>query len=182
MTSSPLEAADLPAAEGFTYNPASVIDAVNRVVEMGVGPALEALRGAQRPGASPEGILLVARVAFVPVEPGPLPRLEFGRADLDEEQATRAFPLFPVALSRDIPFLIVAGYMLGGETDAGGYLDWCERHCRMREPLRPHEDPLAAATDLIESPEWAAAGLPSGYDRMVQDQAARVASATRGSS
>jgi hypothetical protein len=182
VASSPLEAAGLPPAEGFTYDPAIVIDAVNRLVETGMGPALEALRGAQRPGASPDGILLVARVAFVPVDPGPLPRLELGRSDVDEERATRAFPLFPIALSGDVPFLIVAGYMLGGETDAGGYLDWCERHCRMREPLRPHDDPLAAAAELIESPEWAAAGLPGGYDRMVTEQAARLASASRGSS
>jgi hypothetical protein len=167
---------DLPRAAGLTYDPRTVIEAVNLLAAGGTERALAELRGAVEAGAPADGPLLVARVAFVPAEPGtPLPRLELGRPDVDEEVATRHFPLFPIALDRDIPFLLVTGYQLGGETDAGAYLDWCERHGRLREPLRPADDPPAAAEALLGSEAWAALALPASHAEMIREQARRLA-------
>jgi hypothetical protein len=177
VESSPPEfLADLPLATGLTYNPATVIEAVNRLAAIGMEGALEALRNALASGASVEGALLVARVVFVPVdEATPLPSLELGRADVDEAKAAAHFPLFPIALQGDIPFLMVAGYYMGGETDPSRYLSWCDEHCRMREPLRPDDDPLGAAAALCTSDEWAALELPPSHVEMIRDQAARLA-------
>ena len=165
---------DLPRAAGLTYDPRPVIDAVNRLAAAGAERALAELRDAAAGAPSAEGPLLVARAAFVPAAAEPPPRLELGRPDVDEATATRHFPLFPLALQDDIPFLLVTGYQLGGETDPAAYLDWCERHGRLREPLRPG-DPLAAAEALIGSGAWASLGLPPSHAEMIREQARRLA-------
>jgi hypothetical protein len=177
MASSSLEdLAAVPLAAGLVYDPRTVIEPVNRLAEVGKAEALRALRSAADSLAPVEGPLLVARVAFVAAEDaGPAPRLELGKADVDEESATRHFPLFPIALEGDIPFLLVAGYYLGGETDPMAYLAWCEAHGRLRGPLHPAADPLAAADALCRSDAWAAAGLPASHADMVRGQAQRLA-------
>jgi len=167
---------ELPRAAGLTYDPRTVIDAVNRLAAAGPERAVAELRDAVAVGVPADGPLLVARAAFVPVEPGAsLPRLELGRPDVDEETASRHFPLFPLALQDDIPFLLVTGYQLGGEPDPGAYLDWCGREGRLREPLQPGDDPPGAAEALIGSEAWAALGVPESHAEMIREQARRLA-------
>jgi hypothetical protein len=179
MDSSPPEyVLELPSASGLTYNPLTMIQAVNSLVQMGMEGALAVLRNARDAGVPPEGVLLVARVAFVPIDDEmPLPRLELGQAEVDDARAVQYFPLFPVALYCAIPFLIIVGYNLGGETNTSHYLDWCEQRCRLRELLQPSGDPLDAADGLRNSDEWAALGLPASHSQMIMAQALRLAAA-----
>lgn len=168
--------AAVPVAAGLVYDPHTVIEPVNRLAELGKAEALRVLRSAADSLAPVEGPLLVARAAFVPRDDdGSPPGLRLGRADVDEERASREFPLFPIAFERDIPFLLVAGYQLGGETDPAPYLDWCEAHADLRGPLHPDPDPLAAAEALCASAAWAAAGLPASHADMLRGQAQRLA-------
>ncbi len=119
----------------------------------------------------------MARVLFPGDERGsPPPDLHLGVADLGPPQDETDFPLFPVAVQRDLPFVLVGGYRAGGELDWAAYLDWCGRRGAMLErPLQPPADPLAAAEELIASEAWRRLEADEAHETMLREQALRAA-------
>lgn len=65
------------------------------------------------------------------------------------------WPLFPLTLEGDLPFLVVSGYTLFGVgEDPVRRLD--EGFALRADPLAPTLDPVAAVESLTSSPRWAA--------------------------
>jgi len=82
-----------------------------------------------------------------------LPPPILGAADVP---STSAFPLFPIAMVKDVPFLVNSGYFLLGVGECPlDQIDFCREHCKLRaKPLSPSVNPLEAAALLTASREW----------------------------
>jgi hypothetical protein len=144
--------------DGASFNPLPLIRAVNALQPLGKELALTAVAEYLRiaspfEGRGYEGAFLVLRTLFdVPAEAGgPPPMLVGGPSPAEPEDATLV-PRYPLLLAGDIPFLLVRGYMLGGEAQPP------EQHLAIyREqgtirtaPLRPADDPLAALEEALQ--------------------------------
>lgn len=160
---------------GYTFDPAALARAVNALVALDHAAALRQLRDEEASGTPAERILLTARVAFDPPPGGgPLPRLDLGAPDIEPGPADAGFDRFPMALAGDLPFLLVGGYILGGEVAASPYLAWCQANATLRAPLRPVADPLAAVDQLLASDAWRGLGAPASHGTMLRAQALRA--------
>jgi hypothetical protein len=168
---------------GFTFNPGDLIAAGNYLRELGEALILRVLeqycqRADQGASGSPDNALLVARVLYVPKdERHPLPRLALGAADLREPHDPSLFPIFPLHLVEGIPFLLIGGYVLGGEAlPAMDYIAWCARHGSLRPgPLALTCDPVAAINRFLECGDWRRLDPIDYHYRMLRTQAARLA-------
>lgn len=177
-------AAVVPALDGEAFDPAAAIRGVNRLVALGRDAALEELRAqarSVRAGAEAAGVIVLCRLAFVPPPGAALPPLLIGVPDLALPAGTEAdWPLFPLALVDDVPFLLVRDYVLGGlaETPAE-HVEACAHAGEARaEPLRPGSPP-AALEELLRSEAWrrlaAANDGAEATAAMLQRQALRAA-------
>ncbi len=108
-------------------------------------------------------VLLVCRLLFFNSGGWRTPRLGHAEPDVDLRVAER-FPLFPMALSHGVPFLLVRGYASGGHSE-----DTPERCVELCETLSlitadlSEEGFQKAAPDLIESEAFQALYLdPKG--------------------
>jgi hypothetical protein len=65
------------------------------------------------------------------------------------------WPLYPLAIQDDVPFLLINGVLLAGYPQHPfSHLDWAEKHGKLRaQPLRPADDPIAAVDKLIAQPQ-----------------------------
>jgi len=61
----------------------------------------------------------VCRLLFANPNGWPAPRLGVPEPTIDETVA-KQWPLFPIAVSQRVPFLLLAGYRLGGRGEAAG--------------------------------------------------------------
>jgi hypothetical protein len=174
--------AALAGFSGHRHDPAALIRAVNHLRGLGKEQAIAALRGLlASPPPSPESAVLAARVLFPRNAAGaPPPELGLGAPDLGPPPDPATFPLFPVALHRDIPFVLIGGYRVGGEWDPAPYLDWIRREGVMLDrPLTLPRDPLAAAEELIASKAWHSLNPDPAHDAMLREQARRAELASR---
>ncbi len=146
----------------WRYHPSRLIATVNALRRMGKERAIQILTiYASDPADLPRNadVILICRCLFVsPPDGWPKPSLG-GPHPTTEFDGERAFPLFPLVISDDIPFLLVQGYSLGGIGTTG---IWQLRRCQ-NLPIRSHDmpefDPVRAekaATKLIESAEFQA--------------------------
>jgi hypothetical protein len=99
------------------YSPAAVVEAVEELRAAGRDEALARLEAAIQDAPPPPdatGLLWVMRVLFdVPADVG-FPPVLLGEPDVPPPPDPGALPRFPIAIFRDVPFLVVRGYALGG--------------------------------------------------------------------
>jgi hypothetical protein len=143
----------LPGLVGFGFDPVALLRVVNTLPADAVD-ALEVLRrtlARASTGTGHDDVLLVARAGFESSDPGtPAPDLMVGRPDV-EPPDTSEFPDFPIGFVGGLPFLLVGGYLVGGEgPDPSWYLDWCHRQAHRRDRLVPPDDPLASLDSFVE--------------------------------
>jgi len=157
------------AQRGLDFNPVSLIRAVNVLQALGKEKVLKALRAYVRlSGELPVTdcfkyqvdeyrVLPVARLLFDG------PPFVLGAGDV-APPAGRDWPLFPIVLAQDVPFMLVSGYILGGKgQSAGEYLEQLKGPLR-EDPLAPRVTALEAADALTESEAWKALHLGPGNE------------------
>jgi hypothetical protein len=153
------------------FNPAALVRAVNHLQALGKDRAIAELRAflkiaracqfverdpANIDTSDRDCVFLIVRLLFEPADPkGQRPWLRVGRmlpSPAAEDKAL--WPLFPLALQDDIPFIVMDFIDSGWVAkDPGIHVDWAEKHGKLRaRPLRPADDPLRAAEDLGAQP------------------------------
>jgi hypothetical protein len=155
---------EAPSVNGLTFNPVTLIRAVNGLWRLGHAGAVATLReyiAAKSAsmtipgdyGLTGERVVLVTRLLFVPNDERYTgPPIRMGLPDFAPlDQAN--WGLFPLALSQDIPFLLVGGYSLGGLPDnPTSHIDFWEQHGRLQsEPLSPQASPVEAVSDVLSA-------------------------------
>jgi hypothetical protein len=95
-------------------------------------------------------IFLILRLLF---ETDKMPDIHIGAPDTDP---SADWPLFPLVVRDDIPFMVVNGYALAGIPQSPvEHIDTFARHGRLREkPLAPVGSPLDAADALKLESDW----------------------------
>lgn len=152
-----------PSLDGAAFDPAALVRAVNDLWPLGMERALAALRAYHRltrahpsdPTLDEQRVLPIARLLFVRRDgAAEMPPLMVGGADIAPPPST--FPLFPLALSHGLPFLLITGYTLDGLPQSPeDHLAYCEQRCRLRDaPLSPDASPITAVNALIADPRW----------------------------
>jgi hypothetical protein len=184
-----------PSAEGFQFNPLSLIRSVNGLWPLGKDKALQALRAYDqlcqsgdthrqfRYDLDEQRIFLMARLLFVRSDHDPrMPVMGIGGTYLDDLRDNPHWPLFPLALEDDVPFFLVGGFNLGGVPESPTvHLDYCAAKCQLRlRPLAPTASPPLAAETLLNSKDWQALFIrPEQYGQfetrnIIRQQAVRA--------
>jgi hypothetical protein len=151
--------AQSPNPYGWNHDPIALVRAVNSLRSLGKRDAIAALRQfvAQQPNDSTpdaphQALVLVVPLLFErcnPEDKYPRPTTFF-RNDSDYEADLGSWP-FRLAIQNDIPYQnVVIGIYTGAESDKSYLIKWAAAHGRLRgSPLRPGDDPLSAADQLI---------------------------------
>lgn len=109
-----------PEIEGYYYRCGEMVQVVNYLRCLGKEKCVAALRQYfERDDESDAKILVLCRLLFVnpkgwdpPILGNPVP------VPVSNEDAIKKFPLFPIALSNNVPFLLIQGYNLGGAAES----------------------------------------------------------------
>jgi hypothetical protein len=161
-----------PSVTPWGWNPVMLVRAVNHLQSLGKQKAIAELReflkiarDSFRANRDPADIdtsdeqcvFLIVRLLFeLEVTSGTLPDLYIGAMWLRPEKTDSSFwPLYPLALQDDVPFLLIDGVLLSGYPQhPSSHVDWAEKHGKLRaQPLRPADDPIAAVDKLIAQPQ-----------------------------
>ena len=159
---------DAPTAQdGLRFDPRSLIRAVNLLHGLGKERALQALRAYDQLSrdlsrgdrskyhVDEYRILPIVQILFEQPKP-----FRLGESDMDAPGKFH-WPLFPLALVEEVPFMVVSGYSLEGRGERPA--DRLQDGLTMRaEPLAPRRTALEAADELIQSPAWKALRLQPG--------------------
>jgi hypothetical protein len=161
------------------YEPNKLVTTANGLRALGKPGAVRVLRAYLNAEWPPDlrrdqDVQILCRVLFENPEGWKPPALGAPHPQLASD--TSRFPLFPVAMSNGVPFLLVQGYSVGG----GGMrshltLEQCERLELLKEDLRPcsRGEAMAAADALISTEAFKAIGGDAGRTRaqakLVQD-------------
>jgi hypothetical protein len=157
-------------------DPTAIIKAVNVLQAIGKQKALDALR--QYIAIAPDGFFdneqlpidpgnidqgdyniafWIIRLLFEPAQAGMrIPRPMIGAAIPHPGKNDEGlWPLFPIEVVDDIPFMIAEGWNLGGHPQhPSAHIQWAERYGVIRDaPLQPADDPLAVADRLLSLPK-----------------------------
>jgi hypothetical protein len=121
------------------YNPSYVIQAVNSLQPLGKENALERLDSYLRSRDKEKnsyGLFWVLRVLFeVPREQG-FPPVILGTPNIPPPADPGKFPRFPIVMLRDIPFLVVRGYILRGLPEpVDAHADYFRTYGTIREQI-----------------------------------------------
>lgn len=158
----------VPPLAGWEFNPAALLWVVNSLQARGVdeatGMVLAQAIAIDRAEQSVEDgyaalgrLYLVARLLWCPAPPHRAwPVLQLGRPDVDLPPPDALWPLLPVVLSQDVPFLLVGGYKAGGALLAAhesikillAMAQW------RSQLLLPQSSPMAAMQNLVASQLW----------------------------
>jgi hypothetical protein len=162
-----------PSVMEADFNPVMLIRAVNRLRALGKEKALAELRefhsiarGSRNVLHDPtnidtsdgECIFLIVRLLFEPADPkDKMPLMGIGAFQPSPKEIDKArWPLFPLALHDDVPFLLGQVYLFasGCPESPLAHVEWAEKHGKLRaKPLRPPDDPIKAADSLMATPE-----------------------------
>ena len=156
-----------PLNQGYEFNPLALIRAVNGLHSLGKEQALAVLRRyfelieliadierSWEYNINPKRIFLIARLLFVRNDSNPqMPKLLLGLPDVEPSSKDNSWPLFPLAIERQIPFFMVQGYSIGGRGASPlPHLDYCQQQCQLRhQPLEPETSPIVAVESLLAS-------------------------------
>jgi hypothetical protein len=177
---------------GDAFDPAKLVRAVNGLQPLGKDKAIKELRqfleiaprhhsGNRDPAnidtADRHCVYWIVRLLFEPMDPkGELPAMTFGQMfPLNYETGKQGWPLFPLALKDDVPFLLMSGSAIGGGhyKQPEWHLQWVEEHGRVRrELLLPADDPLATADAVLATPQARRVHDPD-FETMLHRQALR---------
>jgi len=153
------------AQDGLRFDPRSLIRAVNVLHALGKERALQALRAYdQLCGELSRGdrnkyhldeyrILPIVQILFSHPTP-----FRLGEADVSNPGKPH-WPLFPLALVDDVPFLVVSGYSLAGLGERPSHRLTDDLGPMRGEPLAPRRIALEASDELIQSAAWKALKL-----------------------
>ena len=142
------------------YNPSYVIKAVNALQPLGKEKALERLHAyleSYCKGKDTDGLFWVLRVLFeVPAEQG-FPPVILGTPNIPPPAVPGKFPRFPIVMLRDIPFLVVSGYILFGLPEpVEDHVAYFRSHGTLREQvLHPPASTEGIAEEFLQ--RWNAA-------------------------
>ena len=162
-----------PKVNGQEFNPVSLIKAVNGLRVLGKERALEVLRcyyklagysgmadtdfeKRQTYDLDERRLFLILRILFVRKDGNPkMPELGLGMPSFWPKEDDTNWPLFPLTLENDIPFMLINGYTLAGVPESPlSHIEYCEKYCTIREkPLQPADNPLVVVESLINSSE-----------------------------
>lgn len=151
---------------------AELVRAVNVLRTLGKQKALAALREYLESAAESDqleldpanietgdrnGVFWIVRLLFEPARAGArIPEPMLGAPSPSPDAADRElWPLFPIELADDIPFMLVEGWTLAGRPeDPSSHLVWAERYGVLRaQPLRPADNPMRVAERLASLPK-----------------------------
>ena len=151
---------------GWSYHCEDMVRAVNYFRHLGKDQSLNVLRSSLRaPESKPIQVILLCRLLFVNTNDWQLPRLGkpvptlFNPATEDvgtevtnlNGRIQETFPLFPFALSKNVPFLVIEGYSTGGVLELpGDVIKECGSLPIISSDL-PNTDYEAAAHALVET-------------------------------
>ncbi len=138
-----------------------LIRAVNALHALGKDRALDTLseydEASRRSGDyfAQHIVFWIVRVLFEPVAQDqrmPVPGLAVYLVDRESPEAAN-WPLAPMTLESDIPFMVGRQVNLGGlEEPASSYITWARKQGVLRsEPLAPSASPLVAAQQILNS-------------------------------
>jgi hypothetical protein len=124
------------------YNPANVIEVVNSFYPLGKDKALKKIKTYLEHRSivnSPNGLYWVLRVLFNVPEKKGYPPLRIGQTDIPPPANPEILPRFPVVIIRDVPFLVISSYLLGGlpEKMEDHVSYYCEHGILREHPLMP---------------------------------------------
>ncbi len=145
--------------DGYTFDPGSYIRAVNILHQESKSEVIEQFRdyvNSLEMSGIGDNVFFLLRLLFEPENGRTFPSVPMGKP-VDSGEANLAnFPLYPLALVQDVPLLISSGYILGGKPGSPlGHIAFCEVNCQLRaKDLRPPENPLGLADELINSLIW----------------------------
>ena len=156
--------------EGLSFGSLRLIRAVNVLQPLGRERALKALweynrlacSDLRKYGMDEYRILPIIQLLFESPG-GRMPEFRLGVGDI-EFRPDEDWPLFPIALVKDVPFMMMSGYTLAGRPQPAS------SHLRLKlgplraAPLAPPVSPLEAADDLTQSDAWKALRLGPGNE------------------
>ena len=133
------------------YNPVYVIQAVNALQPLGKGKALERIESyleSRDKNKDAYGLFWVLRVLFeVPAKQG-FPPARLGKPTIAPPAKPETLPRFPIAMIKDIPFLVIRGYFLRGLPEpVEAHVDYFRAHGSLREQVLA---PPASMQDIEE--------------------------------
>lgn len=181
-----------PAINGWTFNPAALVRAVNGLLPLGKERALDVLRKyfavatansdrREQLDLDEQRIFLVLRLLFICGQGEHcLPPLLIGAPDVEPPPGDDTWPLFPLAVVDDIPFLLTSGFgfMFGGAAQSSvEHIDYYAKYCELRDhPLEPKTSPLVAVESLVASGGWQkmVSAEAEGHRAMLSRQALRT--------
>ena len=157
-----------PNFNAWKFRPVRLIKIVNALQKLGKEHALESLRlydlAIQKNIAcmhhyqlNPQKIFLLARLLFTPKTQKDTLPMKLGQTDLYlPENLKKVFPLFPIVLSEDIPFLLIQGFdQIQRIAEVDEMLKYAEKQMNLRnKPLSPKHSPFEAFENLIKSMRW----------------------------
>jgi hypothetical protein len=118
---------NLPPINGSSYRCGEMVHVVNHLRHLGKERALTVLRDYLASRGDHDKVHIICRLLFINPKGWEPPQLGAPQPDINEAAADE-FPLFPIALSERVPFILVDGYSLeGAEELAFGCLDLCKR-------------------------------------------------------
>jgi hypothetical protein len=161
--------------DGYVYKCADMARVVNYLRGLGKERALAVLKQHVKNGGPEDGkVIVICRCLFLNTKTWEDPDL--GGPDLEvPEEATKAFPAFPIAFSKNVPFYLVGAYSSNGISHGAAR---CLKHCESL-PLIDKDLPIdgyAAAAEALVGNESFKALYPDRKIRksmaeMIADQA-----------
>jgi hypothetical protein len=171
----------IPRLDGRVFDPAALVSAVNSLYAQGEERGAAVVRGwarmvdhcaapDQNGSTAFERLHLVIRLMWRPDPPHQAwPIIPMGRPDISLPPPDTQWPMSPLVVSDEWPFLLVGGYRVGGALSAA--LPTIERLLDMAHwggrPLCPLQDAVAAADMLVASVPWQSR-IPSFQREMVE--------------
>lgn len=139
---------------GWDFDPVALVRTVNWVLETPSSDRAIALRSLTQNGNGLDRLLTVLLLAVVIPRDERFDRL-FGRPDFELPDNDPEFPLVPLVLCDELPFLLAGGFRRGGALPAP--TDLIERWTRFpwrTEALHPQSPPHDALNGFLKSDRW----------------------------
>jgi hypothetical protein len=149
-----------PNISGYQYQTDAMVESINGLRRLGKDKALAVLRqyydevGDSGDPGQRKKLFLICRLLFVNPQGWKTPGLGHPEPEINWDLHEQ-FPLFPLALSGGVPFVLVSGYIAGGYTSDTP--DKCIELCRGFSLITsdlPTTNHLDAAIDLVQSEKF----------------------------